>query len=65
MLYIISFLLKNIAQVVGIVEAIAKAIAGIVSLTPTKKDDKILAMVNTVFSAIKKILYDLSDKLVT
>ena len=65
MLYIISFLLKNIAQVVGIVEALAKAIAGIVSLTPTKKDDKILGMINTVFSAIKKILYDLSDKLVT
>lgn len=63
MLGILSWIVKNIALVIGILEAILKAAAGIISLTPTKKDDKILLVVDKVFSAIKKILYTVSDRL--
>lgn len=63
MLGIFSWIVKNVALIVGIIEAILKAAAGIISLTPTKKDDKIYLIVDKVFSWIKKILYTLSDKL--
>jgi hypothetical protein len=59
---IIAWLMKNMALIVGIVEAIIKAIAGIVSMTATKKDDEILKKVDDVFSAIKGFLYNISDK---
>lgn len=51
------------ALILGVVEAILKAAAGIVSLTPTKKDDAIVDMVNSAFSAIKKVLYTVADRL--
>jgi hypothetical protein len=60
---IISYIFKNLALLLGIVEAIIKVASGIVSMTPTKKDDAIVEMIDKGFSAIKKILYDISDKL--
>ncbi len=60
---IISWLLKNTALLVGIVESLAKVIAGIISLTPTKSDDKILPVIDKIASAIKKYLYSASDVL--
>lgn len=60
---IVAWLVKNTALLVGIVEAIAKTIAGIVSLTPTKKDDWLIVKVDEVASAIKKALYVISDKM--
>lgn len=58
---VIAYLLKNAAILVGIVEAVLKAAAGIVSLTPTKADDAIVGKVNDVFNWVKSKLYDLSD----
>lgn len=58
---VFSYILKNLALLVGIVEAILKAVGGIVSLTPTKKDDSVVEFINTVFSNIKAFLYTLSD----
>jgi hypothetical protein len=60
---IIPYLLKNIALIIGIIEAIIKVLGGVVSLTPTKKDDEFLAKVDEFFSAIKRFFYDISDKL--
>ena len=60
---ILAFLIKNLSLIVGIIEAIIKALAGIVSLTATKKDDALVKTVDTVFSFIKKFLYTISDKL--
>lgn len=60
---IVGWVIKNLALLIGIVESILKLAAGIVSLTPTKKDDKICAKVDKTFSAIKKVLYTISDKL--
>ena len=60
---VLAWLVKNVALLVGIIEAIVKVIAGIVSLTPTKKDDAFLPNVDAVASWIKKGLYFVSDKL--
>jgi hypothetical protein len=60
---IIAYIFKNLAIIIGIAEAILKAFAAIVSLTSTKKDDAIYAMVDKIFSSIKKWLYTISDKL--
>jgi hypothetical protein len=60
---IIAFLVKNVALIVGVVEALAKLIAGIISLTPTKADDAFLVKVDSVASGIKKALYFISDKM--
>ena len=60
---IISYIFKNMALIIGIVEAVLKAFAGIVSLTATKKDDAIVELIDKAFSAIKKVLYTVADKL--
>lgn len=60
-LNVLAWLIKNSALLVGIVEAIAKAIAGIVSITPTKKDDFLIQKVDEWASLIKKALYTVSD----
>lgn len=60
---VLAWLVKNVALLVGIIEAIVKVIAGIVSLTPTKKDDAFLPKVDAIASWIKKGLYFVSDKL--
>jgi len=60
---VLAWLVKNVALLVGIVEALVKVIAGIISLTPTKKDDTFLPKVDAVASWIKKGLYFVSDKL--
>jgi len=61
---VISYLLKNVALIVGIIEAIIKVLGGIVSLTPTKADDVVLEKIDLFFSKIKEIFYNISDKLV-
>ena len=60
---IISYIFKNLALWIGIIEALLKVAAGIVSLTPTKRDDAIVEMIDKGFSALKKVLYTISDKL--
>jgi len=60
---IISYIFKNLALWVGIIEALLKVAAGIVSMTPTKRDDAIVEMIDKGFSALKKVLYTISDKL--
>jgi hypothetical protein len=60
---VLAWVLKNVALVVGIIEAVAKVIAGIVSITPTKSDDWLIPWVDKIASWVKKGLYTLSDKL--
>lgn len=59
----LGFIVKNVALIVGILEAAVKVIGGIVSLTPTKRDDKFLPVIDNIFSAVKKVLYGASDYL--
>ncbi len=58
-----SFIVKNVALLVGIIEAVAKLITGIISMTPTKKDDNWLPKIDAICSNIKKGLYWVSDKM--
>lgn len=58
---LIAFFFKNLALVVGVVEAIIKLLAGLASLSATKADDDFVAGVNTKFSEFKKFFYDISD----
>lgn len=60
---IISYIFKNLALMLGILEAILKVVSGIVSMTPTKRDDALVDMIDNGFSAIKKVLYTVADKL--
>jgi len=60
-LAVLAYVVKNIALIIGILEAIAKVITGIITLTPTKKDDALLPKVDAFFSAIKKFLYEVSE----
>ena len=60
-LAVLAYLVKNTALLIGILEAIAKVITGIITLTPTKKDDILLPKVDAFFSAIKKFLYQLTE----
>ena len=60
-LNILAWLVKNSALLIGIFEALAKLIAGIVSITPTKKDDWLVTKVDEGVSAVKKLLYTISD----
>ena len=58
-----GYIFKNVAVIIGVVEAVLKAAGAIISLTPTKRDDAIMAIIDKAFSGIKKWLYGISDKL--
>jgi DNA-binding ferritin-like protein len=60
-LFVLSWIVKNIALLIGILESIIKAITGIITLTPTKRDDKLLPVIDKIFSTIKKYLYMMAD----
>jgi hypothetical protein len=60
---VLAYVFKNLGVVIGVVEAVLKAVGAIVSLTPTKKDDAVYATIDKIFSSIKKWLYTISDKL--
>ena len=60
---VLAWIAKNGALLVGVLESAAKLVAGIISLTPTKKDDKFLEKVDEKASEAKKVLYDISDTL--
>ena len=60
---VLAWVVKNVALLVGVIEAVVKVFAGVASMTATKKDDALLPMVDKVASAIKKALYFASDKM--
>lgn len=57
----IAWFVKNLALIVGVVEAIAKVVAGVVSLAPIKSKDVLLQKVDNIASNVKKVLYTISD----
>ncbi len=58
---VIGWFVKNVGLIVEILEALLKLAGGIVSLTPSKKDDKIVALIEDKFDVVKKALYQLAD----
>ena len=61
---VLAYLLKNGGLIIGLVESALKVLGGIVSLTPTKKDDAVVAFLDKWFTKIKQLIYDLMDKVI-
>jgi len=57
----LGWIAKNIGLVIGIVEQILKVLAGIASLTPTRKDDTIVNWLEKLFDKIKTPLYKFGE----
>lgn len=63
-LYILAYIAKNVALVVGIFEALAKLLAGLINIfASAKQKDKLLSYVDIGFSWVKKWIYFISDKM--
>jgi len=60
-LSVLAYIVKNFAMIIGVVEAVSKAITSVITLTPTKRDDALLPYVDRFFSAVKRALYSLSE----
>ncbi len=60
---VFAYIFKNLGIITGVAEAVIKVAAGVVSLTPSKADDAIVAAVDKGFSVVKKWLYTISNKL--
>jgi len=58
---ILGWFVKNVGLIVEILEALLKLAGGIVSLTPSKNDDRIVGIIEDKFDVIKKILYQAAD----
>ena len=58
-----GYILKNFGIIIGIVEQVFKLAAGIVSLTPTRKDDAIVETLKIKFNKIQGIVYNICEKI--
>ncbi len=58
---VMAWFTKNVGLLVGIIEAVLKVAAGIVSLTPSKKDDILVDMLSNKFATIKGFIYKIAD----
>ena len=62
--WLASFLLKNFGLFVGTVEQIIKILAGIASLTPTRKDDELVQQVEDLFDSWQDKIYKVCEIIV-
>jgi len=62
--WLASFLLKNFGVFTGIVEQIIKLLVGIVSLTPSRRDDVLIQDVENLFEVWQSKIYDTAQKIV-
>ena len=56
-----AWLMKNIGLIIGIVEQILKVLGGIVSLTPTRKDDVVVQWIEDKFNGIQGWIYSVAN----
>lgn len=57
----IAYFIKNVSIIIEIIEAIVKLAAGIVSLTPSKKDDKLVDWVEDNFESLEGVLEEIAE----
>ena len=62
--WLASFLLKNFSLFVGVVEQVLKILAGIASLTPTRKDDVLVQNMEDMFDVWQGNIYKICEKIV-
>jgi len=49
----IAYLKRNIGEIINIIEGILRLAGSIVSITPTKKDDSVVAAIKAGFDKLK------------
>jgi len=62
--WLASLIIKEFGVFVGIVEQIIKLLAGVVSLTPTRKDDALIQEVENLFDIWQSKIYFIAQKIV-
>lgn len=56
---IVAYLRRNLEEIVNLVEAVIRVLASIASLTPTQKDDSVVAAIKAGFAKVKSFLLNL------
>ena len=56
MSFILAYLRRNLNEIVNVVEAFLRMAGSLASLTPTDKDDSIVAAIKAGFAKIKSFL---------
>ena len=52
----LSYIRRNLAEIVNLIEAILRIAGSIASLTATKKDDSVVAVIKSGFKKVKNFL---------
>jgi len=52
---IIAYIMRNLSELVNCVEAALRLAGSIASLTPTPKDDSVVAKIKEIFKKIKEL----------
>ena len=53
---VIDYIRRNLSEILNLVEAVLRVAGSIASLTPTKKDDSIIAAIKAGFKKLKDFL---------
>ena len=53
---LVNYIRRNLSEVVNLFEAILRVLGSLASLTPTKKDDSIVAALKSGFAKVKDFL---------
>lgn len=60
---VLGWIAKNISLIIEVIEALLKVVGGIVSLTPSRDDDKIVNAIENKFLDIEAVIEDIAEKL--
>lgn len=58
---IIGYLRRNIEEIVNLIEAIIRVAGSLASLTPTDKDDSVVAAIKAGFAKVKAFLLKVGE----
>ena len=59
--YILGYLRRNLAEIINLIEAIIRIAGSIASLTPTDKDDSVVATIKAGFAKVKDFLLQIGE----
>jgi len=55
---IIGYIRRNLEEIVNLIEAIIRVLGSLASLTPTEKDDSVVAAIKAGFAKVKDFLLE-------
>ena len=53
---ILGYVAKNLYQIINLIEALLRVLAGIVELTPSVNDDRYVGNIKNIFEKVKSFL---------